>query len=583
MSVPKPHFKLARVYSDRTQEAEIVPVTALPWDIRMDRRGLLGAGLSAAATLLFLRGQGHAAGPKKTQRKNPNAETAILKAHSSSVNALSVTPDGKILISGAEDKTIKLWSLPKGRFIKTLEQHTYGVNALAVTPDGKIFISGAGDETLKLWSLPKGQLLKTLKGHGGSVTTLAVSPDGRILASGSKDKTVKLWSLPKGQLLKTVEGVEKGVRTIVITPDGKILAAGFYNKQIKLWSLPEGQFLTTLQGHEADVTALIIGSGENTLISGSDDQSIRIWSLPEGLHSTTLHTNPHRVKALAVSPNGKTLVSGEDDNGIRLWSLPEGQLSATLQKHSRSVEAVAITPNGKTLISGDSDGTILLWDLERQSFLSFLFDPHENESDAISYNVYNRVTGQTLTYTLPCGSPIPPGAVCTCNCVPGTYQVPTPTIPSFGGGTYCTCNKVCVCIPVCQGHKVLHEDPVVQVMAEELLLLMGEHQFNYMAWAAANADTALKVRIGEIVEAIRAGVIPDPRRWPTVEECLIRLDSSDEVVAIMAAQLLYYKRLRQGIQMDHAVQQRVFQLLQDAGMRPWSTRQENAFFDFAEE
>jgi hypothetical protein len=64
----------------------------------------------------------------------------------------------------------------------------------------------------------------------------------------------------------------------------------------------------------------------------------------------------------------------------------------------------------------------------------------------ISYKAYDQVTRTWRYYTLPCGSPVPPGAICTCNCVPGTViHHPKPVVHS---STICTCNKICVCVPV---------------------------------------------------------------------------------------------------------------------------------------
>jgi hypothetical protein len=113
------------------------------------------------------------------------------------------------------------------------------------------------------------------------------------------------------------------------------------------------------------------------------------------------------------------------------------------------------TADGKTLACGDYSGAISLWELEKPGFRTYLFDAAANMSDVkgLSYNVYDQLTGQIISYTLPCGSPIPAGAVCTCNCVPGTDKPYRPSYPSGGGypgggGTYCTCNKICTCIPV---------------------------------------------------------------------------------------------------------------------------------------
>ncbi len=79
-----------------------------------------------------------------------------------------------------------------------------------------------------------------------------------------------------------------------------------------------------------------------------------------------------------------------------------------------------------------------------------------------SYSVYDQITRQTITCTMPCGSPIPAGATCVCDCVPGTYELrpqlpstPTFSSPSYSGPTYppptnvctcvCTCDQVCTC------------------------------------------------------------------------------------------------------------------------------------------
>jgi len=155
------------------------------------------------------------------------------------------------------------------------------------------------------------------------------------------------------------------------------------------------------------------------LASGSGDKTIKLWSLPEGALVKTLEGHKDTVRALAVSPDGKLLASGSGDQTIKLWSLPEGVLVKTLEGHKDTVRALAVSPDGQLLASGSSDGIIKLWSLPGGELATCLMDVSVNKPDVmgITYKV------GTTEYTLPCGAPIPPGAVCTCNCVAGKAPV----------------------------------------------------------------------------------------------------------------------------------------------------------------
>jgi hypothetical protein len=113
-----------------------------------------------------------------------------------------------------------------------------------------------------------------------------------------------------------------------------------------------------------------------------------------------------------------------------------------IKAHKDFLGSVSFSPDGKLLASGSRDNTIKLWGVATGKLLPSFFDPEATEKDCkgVTFKYVNEY-GEVVTYTLPCGSPIPPGATCLCNCIPGSYA------PS-GGGRICTCVPVCVCIPV---------------------------------------------------------------------------------------------------------------------------------------
>ncbi|MEW6498878.1 MAG: hypothetical protein AB1589_41230, partial [Cyanobacteriota bacterium] len=110
-----------------------------------------------------------------------------LSGHSSSVEAVAVTADGKRAISGSNDNTVKVWNLETGEELFSLHGHSSYVNAVAVTADGKRAISGSNDNTVKVWNLETGEELFSLNSHSAWVSAVAVTADGKRAISGSDD------------------------------------------------------------------------------------------------------------------------------------------------------------------------------------------------------------------------------------------------------------------------------------------------------------------------------------------------------------------------------------------------------------
>jgi WD40 repeat protein len=86
--------------------------------------------------------------------------------------------------------------------------HQESVGSVAFSPDGKHIVSGSEDETIRIWDADTGQsLMGPLEGHQDSVWSVAFSPDGKRIVSGSEDKTIRIWDADTGQsLMGPLEG-----------------------------------------------------------------------------------------------------------------------------------------------------------------------------------------------------------------------------------------------------------------------------------------------------------------------------------------------------------------------------------------
>ena len=113
---------------------------------------------------------------------------------------MAVTADGQHIISGSEDKLVKVWSVASRSLVSTCGGHTHHVWAVAAMPDGQRILSGSEDETVRVWLL-NGTLENTFRLHDHTVEALVALPDNQHALSGSGDQTVNLFNVNDGDVL----------------------------------------------------------------------------------------------------------------------------------------------------------------------------------------------------------------------------------------------------------------------------------------------------------------------------------------------------------------------------------------------
>ena len=169
--------------------------------------------------------------------EDPNRLSHLtLKDHTDTINALTFTPNGKMLASGSDDGTIRLWDSSTGTQLLSLSSEK--TNSLAFSMDGKTLASISNFSQIQLWNISTGRQLTSLKEQNDSVTVLAFSTDSNILASGNRDGAIQLWDISTGNKLTDLKGHVYRVSALSFSPDGKVLVSGSSEGAIFIWDVP---------------------------------------------------------------------------------------------------------------------------------------------------------------------------------------------------------------------------------------------------------------------------------------------------------------------------------------------------------
>src|SRR5262249_52169618 len=107
-----------------------------------------------------------------------DGDSRLLEGHKRQVMSVAFSPDGKHVLSGSQDMTLKLWDVAEGKCVKTLEGHKNWVNGVLFQGD-KRAISTSDDLTIRLWDLPSGKEIDQIELGKSSDVARCLAVDGR--------------------------------------------------------------------------------------------------------------------------------------------------------------------------------------------------------------------------------------------------------------------------------------------------------------------------------------------------------------------------------------------------------------------
>ena len=174
--------------------------------------------------------------PRVEAHWSPCVQT--LTGHGNIVRAVAWSPDGRLIVSGSCDDTLKIWEAATGSEVRTLTGHDDWVVAVAWSPDGRHIVSGSHDGTLKIWEAARGSEVRTLTGHNNWVLAVAWSLNGRHIVSGSYDRTLKIWEAATGSAVQMLD-VGAAVQNISFDNDSRHIVTDVGRFRVENPSLPQ--------------------------------------------------------------------------------------------------------------------------------------------------------------------------------------------------------------------------------------------------------------------------------------------------------------------------------------------------------
>ena len=304
----------------------------------------------------------------------------IIRGHTYRIWCATFSLDGKWIVSGSEDCTIRVWDAQTGNpVLGPLKMRTHSIFSVAFSPDGRRIASGSFDKTILVWHALTGKVVAgPFKGHTGSILSVCFSPNGKQIASGSSDQTIWIWDAQTGiPLVGPLRGHTNWVNSVVFSGDGARIASGSRDGTIRVWDAMSGRLVLGPLMHKVQCDFVAFSPDSKRIIASSRLGNVCVWNAdtrvlvagPSVRHAegalAVVFAPKHSVSA--ISPDGKWIAAFERDTDgriVHVWNLKTGQIAASLAGHTYLISTITFSADSRHVLTASWDKTIRVHTLD---------------------------------------------------------------------------------------------------------------------------------------------------------------------------------------------------------------------------
>jgi WD40 repeat protein len=346
------------------------------------------------------------------------------------------TPRRLYLVSGGEDKTVRVWSLA-GPVVQPFQEHTDAVVSTAFSSDGDFFVTGSYDGSANLWSCSPRfiqqygqgtradgkpvienfsvnpfaadvdpaaqpcQWIKTLpEPEPTRLFTVGVSPGSQYVAAAGRDGNIRLWQRAQAfEAAPRLLSHDSPVYSVDFNLHHRVMVAADRSGQVKIWNLETGTLVSALDVGQLVLDVRFSHDG-NLIVLGGDNGLLQVWDWQgEEQRVLPLEGHDNLVTQVRFNPQHTSLASADVDGLVKIWdigpileglgeevpSLPDDYEPIILRGHIDGVNRIRFSPDGRFLATASLDDTIRLW-MAADGALLDVIEGHQDEVTSIAFS-----------------------------------------------------------------------------------------------------------------------------------------------------------------------------------------------------